>query len=98
MRKLLPLVISAALGSLSANAFADTLTEIYNQAITNDPTLLSAKASKDSAFEAINSSRATLLPQINLTASYDINRGEKNPPFVGQNDNGNDLCHKMRLS
>lgn len=76
MRRLLPLVISATLGSLSANVFADTLTEIYNQAKTNDPTLLSAKASRDSAFEAINSSRATLLPQINLTASYDINQGE----------------------
>ncbi|NOH71409.1 outer membrane channel protein TolC [Vibrio pectenicida] len=90
MRKLLPLVISAALGSLSANVFADTLTEIYNQAKTNDPSLLSAKASKDSAFEAINSSRATLLPQLNLTASYDFNRGERNAPLQGLNNASND--------
>ena len=98
MRKLLPLVISAALGSLSANAFADTLTEIYNQAITNDPTLLSAKASKDSAFEAINSSRATLLPQINLTASYDINRCHYHFDLQKVDFSHHDLCHKMRLS
>ncbi|KJY75440.1 outer membrane channel protein [Vibrio coralliilyticus] len=78
MKKLLPLFISAALGSLSTNAFADTLTEIYNQAKENDPTLLSAAATRDSAFEAVTSSRATLLPQISLTAAYDINRGERN--------------------
>ncbi|NUW68460.1 outer membrane channel protein TolC [Vibrio coralliilyticus] len=76
MKKLLPLFISAALGSLSTNAFADTLTEIYNQAKDNDPTLLSAAATRDSAFEAVTSSRATLLPQINLTAAYDINQTE----------------------
>ncbi|ERB66195.1 outer membrane channel protein TolC [Vibrio coralliilyticus] len=77
MKKLLPLFISAALGSLSTNAFADTLTEIYNQAKENDPTLLSAAATRDSAFEAVTSSRATLLPQISLTAAYDVNRGER---------------------
>jgi outer membrane protein len=76
MKKLLPLFISAALGSLSTNAFADTLAEIYNQAKENDPTLLSAAATKDAAFEAINSSRAAILPTIALTAGYDINRGE----------------------
>ncbi|WP_194439419.1 outer membrane channel protein TolC [Vibrio fluminensis] len=78
MKKLLPLFISAALGSLSTSAWADTLADIYNQAKENDPTLLSAAASRDEAFEAINSSRASLLPQIGLSAGYDINRGERN--------------------
>jgi len=78
MKKLLPLFISAALGGLSTNAFADTLADIYNQAKENDPTLLSAAAQRDAAFEAVTSSRASLLPQINLTAAYDINRGERN--------------------
>ncbi|MEX0334645.1 outer membrane channel protein TolC [Vibrio tubiashii] len=77
MKKLLPLIISAALGSLSTSAFADTLTDIYNQAKENDPTLLSAAAKRDEAFEAVTSSRAALLPQIDLTAAYDINRGER---------------------
>lgn len=72
MKKLLPLVISAALSGLyTTSAFADTLAEIYSQAKDNDPTLLNAAALRDSAFEAINSSRSSLLPQINLTASYD---------------------------
>ncbi len=78
MKKLLPLFISAALGGLSTNAFADTLAEIYNQAKENDPTLLSASANKDAAFEAINSTRASLLPQIALSAGYDISRGDAN--------------------
>ncbi|MCG9574871.1 outer membrane channel protein TolC [Vibrio tubiashii] len=77
MKKLLPLIISAALGSLSTSAYADTLTDIYNQAKENDPTLLSAAAKRDEAFEAVTSSRAALLPQIDLTAAYDINRGER---------------------
>lgn len=76
MKKLLPLVISAALGSLSTNAFADTLADIYNQAKENDPTLLSAAAQRDAAFESVTSSRATLLPQINLTAGYNLTRGD----------------------
>lgn len=76
MKKLLPLLISAALGSLSTSAWADTLTEIYNQAKENDPTLLSSAATRDAAFEAIEESRSTLLPQINLTAGYDLTRGD----------------------
>ncbi|MGR5059894.1 outer membrane channel protein TolC [Vibrio rotiferianus] len=76
MKKLLPLFISAALGSMSTSALADSLAEIYDLAKQNDPQLLSVAAQRDAAFEAINSSRSALLPQINLTASYDINRGD----------------------
>lgn len=77
MKKLLPLFISAAFGSLSTSAWADTLAEIYNQAKDNDPTLMSAAAQRDSAFEAINASRSSLLPQINLTAGYNVNRSDE---------------------
>lgn len=77
MKKLLPLFISAAIGSLSSSAFADTLAEVYDQAKQNDPTLLRSAAQRDAAFEAVTSSRSTLLPQINLTANYDINRGDR---------------------
>ncbi|NOH30686.1 outer membrane channel protein TolC [Vibrio mediterranei] len=76
MKKLLPLFITAALGSVSAAAWADSLTEIYDQAKTNDPQLLRAAAQRDRAFEAINSARATLLPQINLTAGYNAVRSD----------------------
>ena len=78
MKKLLPLFISAAIGSLSSSAFADTLAEVYDQAKQNDPQLLRSAAQRDAAFEAVTSSRSSLLPQINLTANYDINRGDKN--------------------
>ena len=37
MKKLLPLFISAALGSMSTSAFADSLAEIYDLAKQNDP-------------------------------------------------------------
>ncbi|MCW8332683.1 outer membrane channel protein TolC [Vibrio paucivorans] len=77
MKKLLPLFISAALGSLSTSAWADTLADIYNQAKDNDPQLLSAAAQRDAAFEAVTSSRSDLLPQINLTAGYNINRSDQ---------------------
>ncbi|MFC1234673.1 outer membrane channel protein TolC [Vibrio sp. F74] len=76
MKKLLPLFISAALGTTSTIALADDLAEIYNLAKDNDPTLRRSAAQRDAAFEAITSSRATLLPQINLTASYDITRSD----------------------
>lgn len=73
MKKLLPLIISLSLGGIHL-AHADDLAEIYNQAKENDPQLLSSKADRDAAFEAIDSSRGTLLPQINLTAGYNITR------------------------
>ncbi|MBY8290466.1 outer membrane channel protein TolC [Vibrio fluvialis] len=76
MKKLLPLLISATLGGLSTTASADDLAQIYDQAKQNDPQLLSAAAQRDAAFEAINSSRSSLLPQINLTAGYNINRSD----------------------
>ncbi|WP_162047111.1 outer membrane channel protein TolC [Vibrio taketomensis] len=76
MKKLLPLIISATLGSLSTTAWADTLADIYNQAKENDPQLLQSAAERDAQFEAIEENRSTLLPQINLTAGYDLTRGD----------------------
>ena len=76
MKKLLPLFISAALGGLSTSAWADTLADIYNQAKENDPTLLQAAAQRDATFEAIEENRSSLLPQINLTAGYNLTRGD----------------------
>ena len=76
MKKLLPLFISAALGSLSATAWADSLSEIYDIAKQNDPQLLNAAAKRDLAFEAINSTRSALLPQITLSAGYSMTRGD----------------------
>lgn len=78
MKKLLPLIISVTLSSVASYSMADDLAGIYNLAKENDPTLLRTAAQKDAAFEAITSSRSSLLPQINLTANYDINRSDVN--------------------
>ncbi|MCZ0741845.1 outer membrane channel protein TolC [Vibrio diabolicus] len=90
MKKLLPLFISAALGSMSTSAFADSLAEIYDLAKQNDPQLLSVAAQRDQAFEAITSSRSALLPQINLTASYNLTRGDTEYDSNLVNDVSND--------
>lgn len=77
MKKLLPFLISAALGGLSLNASADDLAQIYQQAKDNDPQLLSAAARREAAFEVINSRRSVLLPQINLSAGYNLTRSDE---------------------
>ncbi|PMO54302.1 outer membrane channel protein TolC [Vibrio breoganii] len=56
--------------SINGTAFADSLSEVYGLAKKNDPQLLEAAAQRDTAFEAINSSRSNLLPIIDLTAGY----------------------------
>ncbi|MEZ8607422.1 outer membrane channel protein TolC [Vibrio sp. 10N.261.55.F4] len=87
MKKLLPLFISAAIGSLSSSAFADTLAEVYDQAKQNDPQLLRSAAQRDAAFEAVTSSRSSLLPQINLTAGYNLTRGDTDFDSASTRDN-----------
>ena len=77
MKKLLPVFISVALGSFSAAVSADDLAQIYDQAKENDPQLLSAAAQRDAAFEAVTSSRSSLLPQINLTAGYNVTSSDE---------------------
>ncbi|MEZ9895456.1 outer membrane channel protein TolC [Vibrio lentus] len=64
--KITPLILLAMSGAVKA----DSLSEIYGLAKQHDPELLEAAAQRDSAFEAINSTRSNLLPQIDLTAGY----------------------------
>lgn len=64
--KITPLILLAMSGAVKA----DSLSEIYGLAKQHDPALLEAAAQRDSAFEAINSTRSDLLPQIDLTAGY----------------------------
>ena len=64
--KITPLILLAMSGAVKA----DSLSEIYGLAKQHDPELLEATAQRDSAFEAINSTRSNLLPQIDLTAGY----------------------------
>ncbi|MEZ8965608.1 outer membrane channel protein TolC [Vibrio breoganii] len=72
MKKALSILVSASLGGLSLPVMAENLADVYNQAKNSDPTLLRSAAQRDAAFESVTSSRSTLLPQINLTAGYNV--------------------------
>lgn len=68
MKKALAIFISATLGTITTQAAAENLAEIYSQAKDNDAQLLRSAALRDAAFEAITSARSALLPQISLGA------------------------------
>ena len=87
MKKVLPLLIGVLLGNFSVQVSAEDLLQVYQLAKTNDPTILQAKATKDAAFAVIKSSRATLLPQINLTAGYNLKRNSEESSFGPFNTN-----------
>ena len=67
--KLNKLLISVSLGLISYGASADSLHHIYQQALQGDPQIKQAQANRNAQFEAINQSRAVLLPQISGTIS-----------------------------
>lgn len=77
MKKLLPLFIGIAANTLSPIVGADDLIQVYEQAKKSDPTLLQAGATRDAAFAAIETRRGVLLPQINLSAGYNLSRNSK---------------------
>ncbi|UAA39325.1 outer membrane channel protein TolC [Paraneptunicella aestuarii] len=70
-------LISLLVGfGLSTQAMAEDLSQIYQEALNNDPATLSAKATKDAAYSGIDISRASLLPQISLTVQESRTRGD----------------------
>lgn len=76
--------------SFSQLAQADDLWGIYQEAVKADPIVLQSAAEKERAFEAINASRAPLLPQIKLSADYtrvysNQDSRESKGPAVGLN-------------
>lgn len=66
-KSILSLLVSL---SFASQAFADDLYQVYQQALTKDPTINRAQADRDAAFEGISISRANLLPQISGVISY----------------------------
>lgn len=75
MKKLLPLLIGLSLSGLSFLSHAEDLLQVYQQARESNPDLLQSRATMNSAYEKINQSRGTLLPQLGLNGGYNINRG-----------------------
>lgn len=66
-KSILSLLVSL---SVTSQAFADDLYQVYQQALTKDPTINRAEADRDAAFEGISISRANLLPQVSGVISY----------------------------
>ncbi|WP_028023589.1 outer membrane channel protein TolC [Enterovibrio calviensis] len=84
MKKLLPYFIGVALSTAASMASADDLIQVYEQAKQSDPQLLQSAATRDAAFAAVDTNRGTLLPQINLSAGYNLIRNSdegSNGPF-----------------
>ncbi|WGL15998.1 TolC family outer membrane protein [Microbulbifer bruguierae] len=69
-------VVGIASGLGAIHAQADTLWEIYLQALDNDPQLAADRAAYRAGLEAKNLGRSALLPQIN--ASAEISKTETN--------------------
>ncbi|MCW8126808.1 TolC family outer membrane protein [Microbulbifer halophilus] len=61
---------AAVLGLGAMQAQADTLWEVYLQALDNDPQLAADRAAYEAGLEAKNLGRSALLPQINASADY----------------------------
>lgn len=83
----------ALLGALlgcAINAHATNLLEVYQSALTQDPTLLAARAAAAAERERIPQARAQMLP--NLSASFSSNRNNlesNNKNFLGQESTTN---------
>lgn len=73
-RTLLSLIIGMG---MTGSSLADDLSQVYQQALANDPLVNQAKAQRDAAYEGISVSRANLLPQISGTVGYTTGSSER---------------------
>ncbi|WP_298773244.1 outer membrane channel protein TolC [uncultured Shewanella sp.] len=68
--KIRSLCIALSLAASANTVQATDLLQVYEQALTNDPATLQAKAQRNSLYEEIEQSRASLLPTISGSVSY----------------------------
>lgn len=83
-KTLLSTLLISSFGLFSQQAFAADLQDIYQLAVQKDPQLLKAVATRNASREAIDISKASLLPQVNLTGSYN-RRWADNTTFINGN-------------
>ena len=81
-RHLLSIAIAALLGSHLVQA--DTLLDVYELAVKNDPQLQAAQASYRANIETENLSRAALLPQVTAQAYYQDSESEAERKSIQQ--------------
>lgn len=67
------LIFCLLLSTLTITAKADSLLQVYNQALANDPTYKLAHATWLQSKEALPQARALILPQIELKGTYGYN-------------------------
>ena len=88
MNKISYLLASTGLLLLSGQTQADSLLEVYQQALQSDPLIHEAEARRLATLEAVPQARAGLLPQLNLSASYGRDQSDRTSPenyfFGGQ--------------
>lgn len=75
MKKLLSFLIGLSLTSFILPSHAESLLQVYQQAKASNPDLRSSLATRDSAFEKINQSRGSLLPQLGLSGNASTDKG-----------------------
>ena len=80
-KTLISTLLASSFGLLSLQIAAADLQEIYQLATQKDPQLLKAVATRNAAKEGIDVSKASLLPQVNLTAGYSKTWSES-PEFL----------------
>lgn len=111
MRPLKTLIAAAVLGLGAVQAQADTLWEVYLQALDNDPQLAADRAAYHAGLEAKNLGRSALLPQINASAEaakseinsdtirtqIDEDTGELRPFEQSGNTDTDDRVYSARL-
>ena len=74
LRRTLAIALGAVIGAVLPAAAAEDLVQIYHEAVANDPTLASARATWMATQENVPQARANLLPSVTLAA----NAGETN--------------------
>ena len=82
-------LISLMLGfGMTTPVLADSLLEVYQQALANDPVVNRAKAQRDAAYQGIPLSRAALLPQVSGSLGYSKSSRETTQTIQVDNDDG----------
>lgn len=76
-KTLISSLIASSLSLFSLQALAADLQQVYQLATQKDPQLLKAVAQRDAAKQSIDVSKASLLPQVNLTAGYSKTMAER---------------------
>lgn len=85
MKKVSLFLMGLTVLNLSTVSKAENLLQVYQQAKAGNPVLRKAAAERAKAFEKIRESRSSLLPQLNLSGSYNYQDGFRDKSGTGSN-------------